>query len=419
MRHLFSWYVGIDLGDRKHRVYLADGEGKGVDSATFSHGGKGVTRLISWLLARCGGCPEEVSVAVETPHGAVVDGLLERGFLVYAINPKQAERSRDLFSPSGAKDDPRDAGVLAEVLRMAPQVFRHLEPKHPVVLRLRDGSRLRSDLVRRRTQLSQKIRSQLLRYFPEMWELAGSLTGLWGALFITLWERAPTPLKARRLHRATLRKMLQQLRIRRLTAEELWKLFHEPALVVAPGVTEGAVETIEMLLEEVKVLNRQLDTLDQRLAGLLEELPAALGEAEPTDQPDTVTTLRSIRGAGPVVAAALLGEASDLLVQGNVHQARAYLGSAPVTRESGKSRTVHRRRAVNRHAQNALYHLAAAAIAADPGFQRQKALLKAKGHHHARILRTIGDRLLYILFAMRRDGTLYDPEITLQRTAAA
>ena len=192
MNHLVSWFAGIDLGDKTHRVHLTDADGKSGGSATFSHGGMGVAQLLSWLVKRAGGAPEAIGVAMEAPHGAVVEGLLDRGFVVCAINPKQANRARDLYALSGAKDDLRDAQVLAALLRAAPHLFRHLQPKHPVLLRLRDRSRLRSDLVKRRTQLSQKIRSQLLRYCPEMWEVAEDLSGLWGALFITLWERAPT-----------------------------------------------------------------------------------------------------------------------------------------------------------------------------------------------------------------------------------
>ena len=119
-----------------------------------------------------------------------------------------------------------------------------------------------------------------------------------------------------------------------------------------------------------------------------------------------------------MVAAGLFGEASDLLVGGTFEQTRAYLGAAPVTRGSGEKRTHHKRRAVSRHGQNALYHFAMAAIAADPGFQRQKEVLKARGLNHARILRTLGDRLLRIFYAMQRDRTLYDPERTLRKVAA-
>ena len=53
--------------------------------------------------------PATVAVAIETPHGVLVDALLEHGFAVFAINPKQLDRFRDRFTVAGAKDDRRDA----------------------------------------------------------------------------------------------------------------------------------------------------------------------------------------------------------------------------------------------------------------------------------------------------------------------
>ena len=271
------------------------------------------------------------------------------GFSVFAINPKQADRARELFVLSGATDDPRDAEGLSVVLRTVPRVFPHLQPKHPVLVRLRDRSRLRADLVKRRTQLSQKIRSQLLRYFPGMWELAGGLSGLWGALFLTLWERAPTPERARRLRRATLLKVLRECRIRKRTVEEVYALFHQPALVVAPGVTQGAMETIQMLVAQLQLVNDQVKTMDRGITALLEELPAALGEVgDEADEADSLTRLLSMKGAGTVVGAGLFGEASDLLVGGSFQQTRAYLGAAPVTKKSGQTERIYKRRAVKR-----------------------------------------------------------------------
>ena len=416
MSHHVSWFAGIDLGDHKHHVHLTDAAGAFGGAAAFSHGGRGIAHLLSWLVDQTGADPGSIGVALEVPHGAVVDGLLERGFATFAVNPKQADRGRQLLVLSGAKDDPRDAEGLALLLRLVPRVFRHLQPKHPVLVRLRDRSRLRADLVKQRTRLSQKIRAHLLRSFPALWELAGSLSGLWGGLFLTLWERAPTPERARRLRRSTVAKVLARCRIRKWTTEEVVGVLRQPALVVAPGVTEGAVETIGMLVAQLRLVHQQVQSLDRGIAELLEQLPAALGEAEGAD---SLTRLLSMKGAGPVVAAGLFGEASDLLVGGTFQQARAYLGAAPVTRRSGTKRTHHKRRAVNRHGQNALYHFGMAAIAADPGFQRQKEVLKARGHNHARILRTLGDRLLRIFFAMQRDKTLYDPGRTLQRATAA
>src|SRR3954469_2739646 len=71
---------------------------------------------------------------------------MERGFRVHSINPKQLDRFRDRFSPAGAKDDSRDAEVLGDALRTDPRCFRALQPFDPVVVELREGSRMAEDL---------------------------------------------------------------------------------------------------------------------------------------------------------------------------------------------------------------------------------------------------------------------------------
>ena len=149
-------------------------------------------------------------------------------------------------------------------------------------------------------------------------------------------------------------------------------------------------------------------------------MPAALDEADDTaDGTDSLTRLLSMKGAGPVVAAGPVRRGGRSPGGRQSWAGARLLGVAPVTRKSGGNETHHKRRAMNRHGHNALHHFAAAAIAADPGFQRQKEVLKARGHNHARILRTLGDRLLRIFFAMQRDKTLYDPARTLQKAKAA
>ena len=72
-----------------------------------------------------------MAIGIEVPRGAVVELLVERGFAVYAINPKQMDRFRDRFTPAGAKDDRRDALVIGDSLRTDPQAFRQVRLDHP------------------------------------------------------------------------------------------------------------------------------------------------------------------------------------------------------------------------------------------------------------------------------------------------
>src|SRR3954463_2109357 len=84
------WFTGVDWGSAKHQVCLLDGAGKVVGEREFAHGGAGLAALCEWVVSMAGD-PGTIAVAIEVPHGPVVDTLLDRGFAVYAINPKQPQ----------------------------------------------------------------------------------------------------------------------------------------------------------------------------------------------------------------------------------------------------------------------------------------------------------------------------------------
>ena len=91
------WYVGLDWATEQHRACLLDAEGKSVAERDVTHDGAGLAELCRWLLETTGAQPQEIAVAIEAPRGPVVEVLLERGFQVFAINPKQLDRFRDRF----------------------------------------------------------------------------------------------------------------------------------------------------------------------------------------------------------------------------------------------------------------------------------------------------------------------------------
>src|SRR3954453_12528585 len=82
------WFAGVDWGSAKHQVCLLDGAGKVVGEREFAHSGAGLAALCEWVVSMAGD-PGTIAMAIEVPHGPVVDTLLDRGFAVYAINPKQ------------------------------------------------------------------------------------------------------------------------------------------------------------------------------------------------------------------------------------------------------------------------------------------------------------------------------------------
>ena len=120
MTNPYNLFVGIDLGSQSHHVSVVDRDGTLLGERKFEHDGQGIQQLLTWLAELAGGAsPETVAVALEAPRGAIVDALLERGYCLFSINPKQLDRFRDRYSVAGAKDDSRDAYVLAVVYKIA------------------------------------------------------------------------------------------------------------------------------------------------------------------------------------------------------------------------------------------------------------------------------------------------------------
>lgn len=347
-------YVGIDWATEAHQVCATDAGGAVLWERSVPHSGAGLSQLNDWLAELALGSPGSVCVAIEVPRGAVVETLLERGFSVFAINPKQLDRFRDRFSVAGAKDDRLDARVLADSLRTDTARFRQLLVEAPEVIELREWSRLADELKQERNRLTNRFREQLRRYYPQALNLTNDPAEPW---FLDLWQRVPTPQAAQRIREASVRAILKAHRIRRLKPAEVLARLREQPVVVAPGTTEAAQSYLQMLLPRLGLVIRQIREAEHRLEGLLQAMmDSPDNQAEPKNKQRDATILRSLPGVGSVVLATLLSEASQPLAQRDYHTLRALCGVAPVTKQSGKRRVVVRRMACHPRLREALYH---------------------------------------------------------------
>ncbi len=364
-------FVGVDWASVEHQVCLIGPDGP-VQRA-FAHDADSLGAMMDWLAANASR-PQDVAVAIEVPHGPVVEALMDRGFQVYAINPKQLDRFRDRFSPAGAKDDRRDALVLASSLRTDRHCFRLLEALEPVVVELREWSRMADELKEERNRLTNRIRQQLWRYYPQALDLGEDPGADW---FLDIWALAPSPADATRLTDKKLARVLSANRIRRINASEVRSILGRPALTVAAGTAEAAKAHIAAIL-------------------------------------------RSLPGVGRIVLATLLAEAHQAIQARDYHAIRTLTGVAPVTKRSGKSCRVEMRQACSHRLRTAVYHWARVATQHDARSKARYAALRGRGCSHGRALRGVADRLLAVACAMLQTRTSYDPlKPSQQMTKAA
>lgn len=401
-----QWFVGIDWATQSHCVCLLGAEGRPAGQREFAHGGAGLTELRDWLLEKTKAAPGQIAVAIETPHGPVVEMLLEHGFVVFGINPKQLDRFRDRFTVAGAKDDRRDAHVLGSSLRTDPEAFRQLAADNPAVIELREWSRLAEELQQERTRLANRLRQQLWRYYPQAVKLTDDVADDW---FLALWQKVPTPDSAAKASEKAIARVLGAYRIRRLNAAAVLKILRETPLFVAPGTTQAACAHIRSLAARLHLVNQQIKDAQQNLDRLCVQIEEENGSGQNSEQCD-VTILRSWPGIGRINLATLLAEATEPLRRRDYHALRTLAGVAPVTRQSGKQRFVIRRLACNRRLQSAVHHWSRVAMQHDAATRRRYDALRQRGHGHARALRGVGDRLLFALCATLKNQTPYDAE---------
>jgi len=414
-------FVGVDWATQKHDVCVIRPDGEIVAERAFPNTGAGLAEAADWLLGLAGegATPDAIAVSIEVPHGPVVDTLLERGMRVHAVNPKQLDRFRDRFTVAGAKDDRRDARVLADSLRTDGHAFRRLSVDAPLVIELREFSRMAEDLKKEKTGLGNRLREQLRRYFPQVLQLTNDVSEPW---LLDLLEAIPTPHAARTRRISTIERILKANRIRRLTAEQVQATLRQKPVVVAPGTIEAATAHVRLVTERLRLVSSQIAECHRAIDALIEQFAAAAdaegAEGASGEQRDA-RILRSLPGVGRIVLATLLAEAARPLAERDYHALRALSGVAPVTRRSGKRMQVVMRQACAPRLRNAVYHWARVAAQCDSHWKARYAAFRARGHSHGRACRAIADRLLNIAITMLRNRTLYDPSFLAQPAAAA
>ena len=410
MSDTFQYFVGIDWATESHKVCVLNSQRDLIAERVVEHSGAGLAQFVAWLLEITRKAPYSVAVAIEVPRGAVVESLLEQNFRVFAINPKQLDRFRDRHTVAGAKDDSRDAFVLADSLRTDLPLFKPLRIEDPAILHLRELSRLDDDLRQDYNRVLNQFREQLGRFYPQLLSLSPGSDEPW---LWDLFEMAPLPEVGGTLALSRLQKLLSRHRIRRLKAEQVRDALCSAGFHLAPGAAPAISQRALLLLTRLRLVHDQRTTVAKRIEAVLEEMASADPQSS-REHPD-VTLLLSLPGIGRVNAATMLAEASQALAERDYHALRTYAGIAPVTRQSGKKCSVIMRQACNGRLRHALYHWARVSSQFDPRSREHYQRLRKTGHSHGRALRGDADRLLAVLIAILNTGVPFDPQRRVQQ----
>jgi transposase len=385
-------YAGIDWATRTHAVGVVDDQGGIRARFEVANTGKGFGGLIRRLVKL-----QVAGVAIERPDGPLVEGLVDAGLRVVVITPRQVKALRSRYRAAGAKSDAADALLLADVLRTDGHRLQPLTPDSDATQVLRALSRTRKDLQKARVALCNQLTAQLERCFPGA---VGLFADLHSQVAISFLRRYPTSQAAAELTQAKLAAFLRRIHYcgRTPVADLLARLSAAPAAGISPLEQAGRAVCVAALVDAIAVTHSRERELEAEIIERLEVHTDA-----------TVFTSLPKAGHG-VRAAALLSEIGDVRTRFPDEEALAALaGVAPVTRASGKARSVGFRWACDKKLRNAVIDFADDSRHASPWAAKvyTDALARTRRHPHA--VRILARAWIRVIWRIWQDGVAYDP----------
>lgn len=392
-------FVGIDLADKKHDICIVDSDGNTLKEFIVPHSPDGLDQLLDMI--RSFPEDEEIFIAAETPGHLFIQYLHALDYTVYAINPKSVDRARDRFSPAGAKDDKRDAYVLADLLRTDRHQYRPIRVDNDFLTELKHLVHDRETLVENQKSIENQIRSCLKDYYPRALECFSKLDQ---KVTIAFLRRYPTPTA---LKHASYHKFVQLLKECRhpqweTKAQSLTELAKRKQFHVGPAKSNTKSRLLLTLLNQLEPLIDDLEQYQKDIETLVKR------------HPDSGIFL-DLKGVGDNLAARLLvhfGDDRSYYSDANALQCEA--GTAPVTRKSGKRKTVRFRRSCQKSFRNTMQNMATQMVKYHGWCRELFMKHRQRGRSKSECYRIVANKWVKILFAMWQKRMPYDPDIYLQ-----
>jgi transposase len=385
--------IGIDWSEQKHCVHLYNVAGALLSRFEIEHSVAGFGQL-ERRLAKFNPEPADCLIAIETSHNLLVDFLHSRGYTLYVLAPSIVKHNRGRQGSSGAKDDDRDAQLLADILRTDRGRFIPWLADGPLVRQMRTLLSWVDDLTGLIVAQHNRLRASLLRYYPQPLTAFANLHGPIALHFLAVYS-APADLED--LTFAQFEDFCHRNRYYRYAyIPTMFAHLQKPA----PSLDEEVVPAYRL----------QTAFLVKQLLMLTQQKNAALKQAKQLfDRHPDAPIFASIPGAGKLLA-------PKLLVMFGDHRQRyphrsilpAIAGTCPVTVASGKSHYVKFRRACNRNYRQTAQQLAKASTLKSVWAASYFDQVQARGQSKSHAYRCLANRWLQIIWTLWQTGQPYD-----------
>lgn len=320
-----SVYMGIDWSKKKHDLAILDAGGKVIAQTVIPHQKSGFRQLDETRAAMKVGV-DACLVGMETAHNVLIDYLWGQGYhQVYVVPPTVVKSSRGRYGNSGAKSDKMDARLLADIVRTDGSRLQPWRPDSLLTRQIRAKVGLVGYLTKSIRRTSERLRANLLRYYPGALEMFGGLEAQVTLSFLLEYNTPQAIASLTYEHFAT---FLRGCRYPRQHIPKQYTITQRP-------YPEASLETVAVYAEETTYLAGQLLELVRRKRALKREL------SEKFQQHPDAPIFASLPGAGELLAPSLLAKFGDDRKRfPTARSVQALAGTCPVTEQSGKKRVV-------------------------------------------------------------------------------
>ncbi|MFF4519840.1 IS110 family RNA-guided transposase [Streptomyces mirabilis] len=392
-------WAGTDAGKAAHHCVVIDADGKRKLSRRVDNDETVLLKLIADVLEMSEGDPVTWAIDLNAGGAALMIALLtDNGQRLLYIPGRTVHHASGSYRGDG-KSDAKDAFVIADQARMR----RDLEPIHrgdDIAVDLRILTSRRLDLAADRTRTINRLRAQMLEYFPALERAFDYKESKAALVLLTQYQ---TPAALRRIGKNRLATWLKNRKVRNYQLVAATAVQAAEAQHTAVAGEKLAAAVVARLAREVTALDEEIAETDALIEGRFRDHPHA-------------EVILSMPGIGPVLGAEFIAHTGgDLSIFASADRLAGVAGLAPVPKDSGRiTGNMRRPRRYCRRLLRVFYMssmVAARSCPVSKAFYERK---RAEGKGHKQAIIALARRRLNVLWALMRDGRPF--ELTAPQT---
>lgn len=401
---MLSFYGGIDWADDHHDICILNQEGEKQISFRISHDNEGFSSLLKQVKKISQEELSRVGFAIETNQGVLVDFLLNQGFVVFAVNPKSAERLRESHTASGKKDDQLDALCLADGLRAQHKRWKPIGKQTELAVELRELVAQRTNLVESKTRLINQLTRCLKDYYPLGQDIFSQLDSQIALDFLKLFPRADL---VKSMSLASFISFMNDhnypWKMLKKDPEDFYEQIQNSKLFLPVEAVRVKTKSLWMLslVDQLDLIMKQIKTYEDKIKNLMSNHPDA-------------NIFQSLPGSGKTLSAQIAAHfGQDRSLFTGFAGVQRLCGTAPITKQSGQYKHVQMRQACQHAFRQTMIQYAFVSLNHCVWAKCYYKGKKKSGYTHSGALRALANKWLKIIYTLWNKGVCYQEAIFL------